>query len=91
MKELENTNAATKSTKIVVWENLQLLALAGTIAGQALVGGLYLVAQSIWLACNVLSLTRDFVLKRPMADKIKNAALCGLTAALIVLRICGIY
>lgn len=80
-----------KTTKIVVWENLQLVCLFGTILGQVLVGGLYFVAQSVWLGCNVLALVRDFVLKRPMADKVKNAGLCGVTIALIVLRICGIY
>lgn len=80
-----------KTTKLVVWENLQLLCLFGTILGQILVGGLYFVAQSVWLACNVLALTRDFVLHRPMADKVKNAGLCGVTIALIVLRAMGIY
>lgn len=80
-----------KDTKTAVWENLQLLVLGGTILGQVLVGGLYFVAQSIWLACNMLALTRDVVLKRPVADKVKNAALCGLTLALIVLRVLGIY
>lgn len=80
-----------KTTNLVVWENLQLLCLFGTILGQILVGGLYFVAQSVWLACNVLALTRDFVLHRPMADKVKNAGLCGVTIALIVLRAMGIY
>ena len=65
--------------------------LAGTILGQILVGGLYFAAQSIWLACNVLALVRDFVLHRPIADKVKNASLCALTLALIILRIVGIY
>lgn len=88
---METPKEEKKTAKVIVWENLQLLALAGTVAGQALVGGLYLVAQGIWLACNVLSLVRDFVLKRPAADKIKDAALSGLTLALIVLRVCGIY
>lgn len=87
----DTTSQKTKTTKIVVWENLQLLCLFGTILGQILVGGLYFVAQSIWLACNVLALSRDFVLHRPAADKIKNAGLCGVTVALIILRATGIY
>lgn len=81
----------TPSTKIVVWENLQVAVLMLTIAGQALVGGLYLFAQLIWLVANVTSLIRDFVLGRPMADKVKNGGLVGLTLALIILRIVGIY
>ena len=80
-----------KDTKTLVWENLQLACLFGTILGQILVGGLYFVAQSIWLACNVLALVRDFALHRPLADKIKNAGLCAVTVALIILRIVGIY
>lgn len=80
-----------KDTKIKVWENLQVLCLFGTILGQVLVGGLYFVAQSVWLACNVLSLSRDFVLERPLADKIKDAGLCAVTVALIILRAMGIY
>lgn len=87
----DNQKQESKSRKIAVWENLQLVCLFGTILGQVLVGGLYFAAQSVWLSCNVLALVRDFVLKRPMADKVKNAGLCGVTIALIVLRICGIY
>lgn len=81
----------TKSTKIKIWENLQLVTLFGTILGQILVGGLYFAAQSVWLACNVLALVRDFALHRPTADKVKNAGLCAVTIALIVLRITGLY
>ena len=88
---MENTPNPPKSKKETVWENLQLLVFAGTVSGQILVGGLYFVAQSIWLACNILALVRDFALGRPVADKIKNAGLCGMTLALIILRIMGIY
>ena len=66
-------------------ENLQLLGLALTIIGQILVRfDLALVAQSIWLAANMIALGRDFYLYRPVADKIKNAALTALTFGLIV-------
>ena len=66
-------------------ENLQLLGLALTIIGQVLVRfDLALIAQSIWLAANIIALGRDFYLYRPAADKIKNAALTALTAGLII-------
>jgi hypothetical protein len=66
-------------------ENLQLLGLALTIIGQVLVRfDLALVAQSIWLAANIIALGRDFYLYRPVADKVKNAALTALTFGLIV-------
>lgn len=87
-KELKKKNM---TRKVKIWENLQLVVLFGTILGQVLVGGLYFVAQSVWLAGNMLSLTRDFVLHRPIADKVKNAGLCGVTVALIILRAAGIY
>ena len=80
-----------KPTKILVWENLQLLALAGTIIGQVVVGMSFLIAQSIWLAANILSLVRDFILHRPIADKVKNAALTALTAGLISAYMLGWY
>lgn len=80
-----------KSKKELIWENLQVLVLALTIAGQALVGGLYLVAQCIWLIANVIAFSRNFILQRPLADKIKDGAMVGLTSALIILRVAGIY
>jgi len=72
-------------------ENLQLLGLALTITGQVLVRfDLALVAQLIWLAANIIALGRDFYLYRPVADKIKNSALCGLTLALVIsILVCG--
>lgn len=80
-----------KSTKQLVWENLQLLALTGTIVGQVVVGASFLIAQGIWLAANILSLVRDFMLHRPVADKVKNAALTALTAGLIIAYLLGFY
>ena len=72
-----------KHVKLV--ENLQLLGLALTIIGQVLVRfDLALIAQSIWLAANIIALGRDFYLYRPAADKIKNAALTALTAGLVI-------
>lgn len=72
-------------------ENLQLLGLALTIIGQVLVRfDLALVAQSIWLAANIIALGRDFYLYRPAADKIKNAALTALTFGLVIsILVCG--
>ena len=72
-------------------ENLQLLGLALTIIGQVLVRfDLALIAQSIWLAANVIALGRDFYLYRPVADKVKNAALTALTLGLVIsILVCG--
>lgn len=80
-----------KPIKITVWENLQLVGLGMTILGQIIIGGSYLLGQGVWLAANVLALTRDFVLLRPAADKIKNACLTALTLGLVLLRVLGWY
>ena len=84
-------NRAQKNTKQLIWENLQLAVLAGTIAGQCIVGASFLIGQVIWLICNSIALFRDFMLHRPPADKIKNAALTGITAGLIVTYLLGFY
>ena len=79
----EKTHKERKHIKFV--ENLQLLGLALTIVGQVLVRfDLALVAQLIWLAANIIALGRDFYLYRPVAGKIKNAALTALTAGLVI-------
>ena len=91
----EVTNARftddTKSTWEFVWENLQLLCLGLTIAGQILIGGSYVIGQGIWLVSNVICLTRDFVLRRPMADKVKNATLTAITLTLVINYFLGIF
>ena len=58
--------------------------LALTILGQVTVGASYLLGQGVWMVANVAALARDFALKRPTSDKVKDAAMCGLTAGLIV-------
>jgi hypothetical protein len=86
------TETARKERKHVkVVENLQLLGLALTIIGQVLVRfDLVLITQIIWLVANIIALGRDFYLYRPVADKIKNAALTALTLGLIIsILVCG--
>lgn len=80
-----------KSSKEKRWENIALLCFGLTVLGQGLVGGFYLIAQFVWLAANVISLIRNIVLDRPKADKLRDAGLIGLTTALIVLRVLGVY
>lgn len=84
-------DAIVKPVRITIWENLQLLTLAGSVGGQIIVGQSFLIAQLIWFAANIIALSRDFVLHRPMADKIKNTVLTGITAGIIVLYLCGGY
>ena len=89
--EITETTERKPRKHIKLVENLQLLGLALTIIGQVLVRfDLALIAQSIWLAANVIALGRDFYPYRPVADKIKNAALTALTAGLVIsILVCG--
>lgn len=79
----------TKNERL--WENVAVLCFALTVLGQGLVGHLYLVAQGVWLIANVISLIRNVVLERPIADKVRDGGLIGLTTALIVLCVLGVY
>ena len=74
-----------------IWENLQLLVLALTIAGQLFVGVAFFIGQGLWAVANVISVTRDFILHRPIADIVKDSAMTAITFALIALRLLGLY
>ena len=80
-----------KSTWRKVWENLQYLNLALTIAGQVIIGGSYLLGQSVWLVANIIALARDFTLQRPTADKVRDAAMTALMAGLMIFYLLGGY
>lgn len=67
-----------------VWEEMQLLVLALTIIGQCIVGGFFIIGQSLWCVANTIALIRDFKLQRPYADKVKNATMLAITIGIIV-------
>jgi hypothetical protein len=91
--EITNTRFTNETKNIVtlIWENLQLLCLGLTIAGQILIGGSYIIGQGIWLVANIICLCRDFALGRPAADKVKNATLTAITATLCANYFLGIF
>lgn len=78
-----------KSKFIIFWENIQLLGLGLTIAGQITVGAWFIVGQGLWLVANIIAVVRDFILHRPMADIVKDSALTAITMALIALNLFG--
>lgn len=80
-----------KSLKVTVWENMQLLTLMGSICGQTTIGMSFLLGQSLFLAANIIALTRNFVLHRPVADKVKDGCLTALTLGLIIAYLLGAY
>ena len=68
-------------------ENLNYIVLMGLIIAQCVIGKWYLVGQGIYLACNLISATRSFVLKRQKADKIKDLSCTAITIGLILIAI----
>ena len=72
------------------WENLQYIVLFLLIVAQATVGAWFVFGQCVYLSANVISITRSFALGRPMADKIKEVAMFGLTVALLLIKYFGI-
>ncbi len=87
MEEIKNIKfheIDTKTNKkMKVWENIQLFVLMLTIIGQVTVGASFIIGQGLWLVANTIALIRDFILKRPTADKIKNATLWAITCGLV--------
>lgn len=67
------------------WEGIGYLTLALCIIGQITVGKWYLLAQSVYLAANISGVLRDFALKLPTANKVRDIAFTAITIALIIL------
>ena len=72
-----------------IWTQVQYLNLTLTIAGQCIIGASYLIGQGAWLVANCIAVIRDIILKRPAADVVKDVAMTGLTAGLIVFYLLG--
>ena len=70
-----------------LFENLNYIVLMGLIIAQCVIGKWYLVGQGIYLFCNIISVTRSIVLKRPKADKIKDFSCTAITIGLILMAI----
>lgn len=63
------------------------IAMALTIIGQITVGNLFYLGQGAFLLANITYTARDFYLKRPSADKIKNISFTAITIGVIILQI----
>lgn len=64
--------------------NLQYVILIGLILGQCTVGRNFYLGQGIYLGVNLLSTLRSFILRRPVADKVKDCCCLAITAGLII-------
>lgn len=79
MKKLWTNNA--------FWEIIGYLTLALCIFGQIAVGYLYITAQIAYLLANGLGVVRDFALKLPTANKVRDIVFTAITVALIVIKL----
>ena len=69
----------------MVWKELNYLVLITLITAQCVVKADFLIGQFVYLFANILSFTRCFVLQRPVADKIKDGCMLGITVGLVVM------
>ena len=67
-----------------IFENLQFVTLVLLIVGQCVVGANFYVGQFVYLAANTISVSRSFILNRPISDKVKDCACLGITIGLIL-------
>lgn len=74
-----------------VWKELNYLVLIALIVGQVVVKADFFIGQLVYLGANILSFIRCFVLQRPVADKIKDGCMLGITCGLIGLVILEIF
>lgn len=73
--------------KETIWEVVGYIGLALCVFGQIAIGWVYLVAQCAYLLANISGVARDFALKLPNANKVKDIVFTAITLALIVIRI----
>lgn len=72
------------SKMIVVFINLQYLVLIGLLVAQSVVGANFYIGQFIYLGANIIAVVRNFVLHRPLPDKVKDCSCLGVTIGLIL-------
>lgn len=70
--------------KILNWDNVGYIVLGGLICGQIAIGFNFILGEAIYVLTDVLILARDFKLKRPKSDIIKNSVLTVLASGALV-------
>lgn len=71
------------------FEIANYLVLTLLISGQCTIGSNYYVGQFMYLGANILAVVRCFVLHRPVADKVKDFAMLGITTGLLLIKFLG--
>ena len=71
------------------FENLNYFVLMLLIIGQCTVGANWFIGQLVYLLANIISVSRCWMLKRPVADKIKDCACLAITLGLLGIKLLG--
>lgn len=69
----------------IVWKELNYLVLIALITAQCVVKADFLIGQFVYLFANTLAFSRCFILQRPIADKIKDGCMLGITVGLVAM------
>lgn len=69
----------------IVWKELNYLVLIALITAQCVVKVDFLIGQFVYLFANTLAFSRCFILQRPIADKIKDGCMLGITVGLVAM------
>ena len=69
----------------MVWKELNYLVLIALITAQCVVKADFLIGQFVYLFANVLAFVRCFILRRPIADKVKDGCMLGITVGLVAM------
>lgn len=70
---------------------LAYVSIVLTVIGQCVMGVNFYFGQGAYLLSNIVNCTRDIILHRPKADKIKNFTFLGITIGLMLLRYFSVY
>lgn len=71
----------------IFWECIGYITLALCVFGQIAVGYWYMIAQLAYLISNIAAVVRDFALKLPPANKVRDIVFTAITIALIVIKL----
>ena len=69
----------------MVWKELNYLVLIALITAQCVVKADFLIGQFVYLFANILAFVRCFILRRPVADKVKDGCMLGITVGLVAM------
>lgn len=70
-----------------VWTELNYFVIIVLIIGQIVTKTDFFIGQMTYLVANIVSFIRCFILNRPLADKVKDGCMLGITSGLIMMVI----